>query len=479
MKSIFSLLHIMNADIRQFFIEQDNIIKNEAIELGCIQGTPVYLDGSGTPARIWRKATATRLGEAIVGFIDGQDNSYAPTKDIGVIIIGGIAPLDTIDLNTSLNTRSLGTAVVIGQKYYFDSTLPLPVTPAHFNTTGVGQLLGIGWSNNGRYQGIRMATMMPLSFPLTGPVFKIEDEVGVQKQISFGDIQKVQVDPTGNLTQVTLVGGVLMIPDMRTDYKITPITTTPTPTGNTTNLDSFVIDPNGDIYFVDYQGDSFKTNNVPLDTTKCSNIAKGADGKIYTYHNSQSIPASAFASPVSPTAVEVLTWIGSLAQEPTGTRPGIGAMLSYTLPSGLVKHYYLSDDVANACSIIDVTPVTVDTSDLSFELGTIVTGIRYPDYGNIALTNTTKGIALYPKAGTTQVKMIEARLVLSENATATTTLDIYVNNAVIGSVTVASGSKVATIALSGTYNAGDLFSVEFSAVGVGQTGILYISSLDI
>ena len=46
------------------------------------------------------------------------------------------------------------------------------------------------------------------------------------------------------------------------DFKPTPVWYTPTPTGNTTDLNDFIIDPIWDIYFIDYQWDSRKLNTT-------------------------------------------------------------------------------------------------------------------------------------------------------------------------------------------------------------------------
>lgn len=50
------------------------------------------------------------------------------------------------------------------------------------------------------------------------------------------------------------------------DFNPIPINYTPAASGNTQNLNSFVIDPNGDTYFIDNDGQSFKINTSnPLD----------------------------------------------------------------------------------------------------------------------------------------------------------------------------------------------------------------------
>jgi hypothetical protein len=50
------------------------------------------------------------------------------------------------------------------------------------------------------------------------------------------------------------------------DFNPVPVNYTPSASGNTANLNSFVIDPNGDMYFIDKDGDSFKVNtSSPLD----------------------------------------------------------------------------------------------------------------------------------------------------------------------------------------------------------------------
>jgi hypothetical protein len=67
------------------------------------------------------------------------------------------------------------------------------------------------------------------------------------------------------------------------DFKPTPVNYTPTASGNSTDLNSFVIDPNGDIYFIDEQGDAFKVNTTQAVTTITG--AKPTGNTIGTFTN--------------------------------------------------------------------------------------------------------------------------------------------------------------------------------------------------
>jgi hypothetical protein len=96
------------------------------------------------------------------------------------------------------------------------------------------------------------------------------------------------------------------------DFKPTPITYTPTASGNTSDLNSFVIDPNGDIYFIDEQGDSFKVNT----TETLTSIVDNGDGTFtYTDENGNETvidPASCCVSGYSES-------VTSIVQNPDGT----------------------------------------------------------------------------------------------------------------------------------------------------------------
>lgn len=59
------------------------------------------------------------------------------------------------------------------------------------------------------------------------------------------------------------------------DFNPTPISYTPTASGNTSDLNSFVIDPNGDIYFIDKDGESVKINTTETVTTITDTVTTG------------------------------------------------------------------------------------------------------------------------------------------------------------------------------------------------------------
>jgi hypothetical protein len=66
------------------------------------------------------------------------------------------------------------------------------------------------------------------------------------------------------------------------DFNPTPVSFIPTASGNTTNLNSFVIDPNGDIWFIDEQGDAVKINTSQTVTTITDTVT---GNKIATFTN--------------------------------------------------------------------------------------------------------------------------------------------------------------------------------------------------
>jgi hypothetical protein len=89
-------------------------------------------------------------------------------------------------------------------------------------------------------------------------------------------------------------------------------------------------------------------------------------------------------------------------------------------------------------------------------------------------------MAIEVTEGKSQTQFIRATLILNIAPTVATILDLYVNNTVIGSLTVAPSSTMGTIVLTNTAVQGDKFSVEFSAVGDAKlVGTLYMESKDI
>ena len=66
------------------------------------------------------------------------------------------------------------------------------------------------------------------------------------------------------------------------DVVLTPVSYVPTSSGNANNKNNFVIDPNGEVWFIDTNGDAVKLNAKDVVTT-LTNVIAGH--KIGTYTN--------------------------------------------------------------------------------------------------------------------------------------------------------------------------------------------------
>ena len=133
-----------------------------------------------------------------------------------------------------------------------------------------------------------------------------------------------------------------------TDVNLIPISTVPTPTGNTTNLNSIVIDPNGNVWFIDSNGDAIEIggNNVSIkDTLANGNLIgtitiEGVDtpiketittltknGTVFTYTSEDGTETIIDTTPLDvnlttisfvPTATGNTTNLNSLVVDPNG-----------------------------------------------------------------------------------------------------------------------------------------------------------------
>jgi hypothetical protein len=71
------------------------------------------------------------------------------------------------------------------------------------------------------------------------------------------------------------------------DVNLTPVDYIPSESGNTQNLNSIVVDPNGDIWVIDFQGDAKKIDATDVITNITDTVA---GHKIATYTNESNTP---------------------------------------------------------------------------------------------------------------------------------------------------------------------------------------------
>lgn len=90
----------------------------------------------------------------------------------------------------------------------------------------------------------------------------------------------------GNFYKVIDRYGTEIVQEGAPDFIPAPINYTPAASGNTTNLNEFVVDPQGDIYFIDADGEAFKVNTTQTVTT-ITGTKTGS--KIATYTNESGV----------------------------------------------------------------------------------------------------------------------------------------------------------------------------------------------
>ena len=106
------------------------------------------------------------------------------------------------------------------------------------------------------------------------------------------------------------------------DVNLTPINYVPSDTGNTQNLNQLVVDPNGDIWIIDSEGDARKLNVAQTVTTVTNTLASNtARERIGTYTNEAGTVVDLFASK----GIDVLTTV-----QPTPTATGNTTNLNTT-----------------------------------------------------------------------------------------------------------------------------------------------------
>ncbi len=90
-----------------------------------------------------------------------------------------------------------------------------------------------------------------------------------------GPGQSVLTDAQGNLRYCNAV-----------DVNLVPVLVPPSPTGNLTNLGKFVSIPSGDVYFIDYYGESVALGKPSQDSTTASNglVMVGNDVRLINYN---------------------------------------------------------------------------------------------------------------------------------------------------------------------------------------------------
>ena len=160
------------------------------------------------------------------------------------------------------------------------------------------------------------------------------------------------------------------------DFNPTPVNYTPSASGNTSNLNSFVIDPNGDMYFIDEDGESFKINTSnPLDvltgiqptptatgnTTNLNSVFKDANGDTWVVdYKGDAIKAA--SAPVPETVTNITNTV-------SGHKIG-----TYTNESGVA---------------VDINETITSVSELSI-LGNVIT-LKYVDENG---TTNTKSVTV-------------------------------------------------------------------------------------
>ena len=111
--------------------------------------------------------------------------------------------------------------------------------------------------------------------------------------------------------------------------------------------------------------------------------------------------------------------------------------------------------------------IFIDSSQITFDKWTIITGTRYPDYWNTALTNIQRWHYMKTINWKTQIEFKKATFYLNKPSTVwPLTIELFVNNTSIWTITVAVNTNLWTFTAFTTnwYNDWSLLSYQFTAV---------------
>jgi hypothetical protein len=124
------------------------------------------------------------------------------------------------------------------------------------------------------------------------------------------------------------------------DVVLAPISYVPTSTGNASNKNNFVIDPNGEVWFIDTNGDAVKVNAKDIVTT-LTNVVSG--NKIGTYTNELGVVVDIFETITTLTATITGHKIGTYTNE-SGTAVDIKETITTLVDNGDSTFTYTNEN---------------------------------------------------------------------------------------------------------------------------------------
>jgi hypothetical protein len=199
----------------------------------------------------------------------------------------------------------------------------------------------------------------------------------------------------GNFYKVIDRYGTEIVQEGAPDFIPAPINYTPAASGNTTNLNEFVVDPQGDIYFIDADGEAFKVNTTQTVTT----ITDTKIGnKIATYTNESGV-----AVDINETITSLKTFsiTGNVITLEYVAEDGLTTTKTVTVPSDVVTTITNAVTGNKIGTYTNEAGIAVDINETITVLGDItynkITGLLTVPYTDEAGVVNNKTVTIPPE----------------------------------------------------------------------------------
>jgi hypothetical protein len=193
----------------------------------------------------------------------------------------------------------------------------------------------------------------------------------------------------GNFYKVIDRYGTEIVQEGAPDFIPAPINYTPAASGNTTNLNEFVVDPQGDIYFIDADGEAFKVNTTQTVTT-ITGTKTGS--KIATYTNESGVAVDINETI---TSLQTFSITGNVITLEYVAEDGLTTTKTVTVPSDVVTTitnavtgHKIADYTNESGTVVSINETVTSIGTITYDSITGVLTIPYTDENSTVNSKT-------------------------------------------------------------------------------------------